>query len=310
MVSILVAGTLGFMSCQKNDLTSGGDLASNLDVAVADVLNTQVSEVNTSEVQSVSVEKFDGSDHVVQFDGFRPNWKMDGKGPIRFGIPHIDSCAIVTVSSATYPKVITIDYGTGCTDRKGHVKKGKIVISISDTITTAGATKSIVYENFYIDSIKVDLTASLKNLGKNASGNWEIQQSWAQTITKNSDISTQKNEETIEWVSGFETTDKSDDIYWKSGQGSITLNDSLTYSRAITKPLYFDRSCGFIKSGTVELLKKGNTIVIDYGDGTCDSVATVATNGTNEEIDLQHNEYRDGGEFKKHGHKFGHKGKG
>jgi hypothetical protein len=300
----------GFLACQKSDQTlSSASLATSLSVASADIVGTQVAEVSASDVQSVSVEKFDGSDHAFQFDGIRPNWRFDGLGPIRFGIPHIDSCATVTVSGSAFPRQIVIDYGSGCTDRMGHVKKGKILITISDSIIVAGAKKTITYQDFYIDSIKVELTASVENLGKNDSGRWVIESKSSQTITNNSEKSVRVNDETMEWVSGFETTNKSDDVYYKSGSGSITLNDTVTFSRKITKPLLIDRSCGFIKSGTIELTKGSSVVVVDYGDGTCDSIATVTANGATETIDLHHSQYNEGGEFNKHCGGFGHKGK-
>ena len=34
-------------------------------------------------------------------------------------------CAVVTESSSTFPKTVTIDYGTGCVGQNGLTKKGK-----------------------------------------------------------------------------------------------------------------------------------------------------------------------------------------
>jgi hypothetical protein len=113
------------------------------------------------------------------------------------------------------------------------------------------------------------------------------------------------NAETITWISGFETTDKEDDIYYKSGSGTLSINDTLTYSRTITTPLLYDKSCEYIISGTVELYKKGNTVVIDYGDGTCDNIATVTTDGTTEEISLKSHEFDKHGTFRHHCKGFG-----
>jgi Glycogen synthase len=297
-----------FQSCQKSDssLVKSSSVTANVQAAVADLVSTNVNVSSMADVHSVSVEKFESSSQVVPFDGFHSRWGMDGIGPMHFGIPHIDSCATVTVSSSTYPKEITIDYGSGCADNHGHVKKGKIIISISDSLIVAGATKTITYQNFYIDSIQVELSATVKNLGKNDQGHWVMESTWEQTITKNGEKSVQSNQETIEWISGFETVDKSDDVFYKSGKGSITLNDTLTYSRTITKALLYDASCPFIKSGTVELNNNGKVIVIDYGNGDCDNVATVTANDTTETINLHSMEFDMGDKgFGKHCHGFG-----
>lgn len=316
-IGVLFASIIGYQACQKidSDVNSSANMAANLVGAVTEVTSNEVTNTSTADIQSVSVEKYDSLSPAQYLGpipgGFPGHGKGWGFG--RFSVPHIDDCATVTVSSDTFPKTITIDYGTACADKHGHVKQGKIIITMTDTSNVAGAVKTITYQNFYIDSMKVDYSATIKNLGKNAQGNWVIESKSVQTITKNGDVSTQTSEETIEWVSGYETTDKSDDIFYKTGSGSINVNDSLTFSRKITKPLLYNRSCEYILSGTEELYRNGNTVVIDYGDGECDSVATITTNGVTEEINLESRDFKKGGDFEKHcpnggfgkGHKHG-----
>ena len=309
MKSKLILGSIslaliGLLSCQKSSNNVSSSLSTTLKAAVADVVTTKATETSTADVQSVSVEKFDGKTSAIPFGGFKPG--MFGFGPVKFGIPHIDSCATVTVSSSTFPKEIVIDYGTGCTDFRGHTKKGKIIIDLSDTITNAGAVQTITYQNFYMDSMQIEYTASLKNLGKNSSGHWVIEKKSDKTVTKNGDKVVESNTESDEWISGFGTTDKSDDVFYESGSGSITLNDTAKFTRTITKPLTIDRSCEFIISGTVVLTRNSTTVTIDYGDGTCDNKATVTTNGTTEEIELRGGMFRDGSDFGKHCDGFGH----
>ena len=70
----------------------------------------------------------------------------------------------------------------------------------------------------------------------------------------------------------------------------------------------YDNTCGYIKSGTVKLFKDNSNVIIDYGDGTCDNVATVTTDGVTEEISLNSHDFKEGGDFDKHqkGHGKGH----
>jgi hypothetical protein len=304
VLCFLVIYVLGFQACQKSTTESGTtSLNSTLKSAAADVATTTATVASAIDIQSVSVEKFDGSTPAFRFDGIKPDGFF--KGPIKFGVPHIDSCVTVTVSSSTYPKEIVIDYGTGCSSNHGHVKRGKIIIDISDTIIAAGATQTITYQDFYIDSSKIEFTASLKNLGKNSAGNWVIEKKSESTVTRNGDKVVESNIETDEWKSGFGTTDHSDDVYFESGSGSITVNDTATFSKTITKALLIDRSCDYITSGTVVISRNSSTVTIDYGDGTCDNKATVTTNGTTEEIELNGCKFKDGGKFNKHCHGFG-----
>jgi hypothetical protein len=94
-----------------------------------------------------------------------------------------------------------------------------------------------------------------------------------------------------------------DDKYYKTGYGSITVDDSIIYSRSITKALLIDKSCKYnILSGTILLFKKGNTVTIDYGDGSCDSVATITTEGSTEEISLSTGKFHQGSNLDQHSH--------
>lgn len=310
--SSLLVLMAGIFSCQKSENNTGSALITNLYTASAEIIGTQISKNLTSDEQSVAVEKFDGTSPLFLYcaDGSHINfglhgWEMNSARPLRFGVPYIDSCMTVTVSGSSYPRQIVIEYPEGCLTRN-HDKHGKIIINLSDTITSQGAIQTITYQDFYIDSIRVEFTGSLENLGKNSAGNWELEKKYTQTITKNEHTLARNIDEKIEWVTGFGTTDRSDNVYYLSGSGSVVLNDTARFARTITTPLLFDASCEYIKSGIVELNRNGNITVIDYGDGTCDDKATITTDGITEEINLHSNRFREGGNFWKHCHGFGH----
>lgn len=283
MRRVLFAGLLPllviyFHSCEKSQTTGNTDtvnLENNLKAAVTEVVSTSLNATSLQDVRGMC-------------------------------IPHLSDCATVTVSDSAYPKVITIDYGSDCSDHHHHSVSGKITIIVSDSLNHAGAYKTVESEGLYIDSAKVELSSSITNLGLNAEGNWLVLHVTNQTITLNdSTILTQLSTDTIKWVNGFDTQDKSDDVYYKTGSGTITINDSLTYSRSITKALLYDRSCEYVLSGTVELYRNGSNVTIDYGDGTCDKVAAVTTDGTTEEINLPNHSFSRHGRFGKHSLGFG-----
>ena len=313
IIGLIALVFLGFQSCTKNDASKNGlntsdvNLTSNLTAAIAVVATTQLNKAGTADIQSLAVTNFDSirGNHGPDFMGM--------SGPMmKFRMPRISPCATVTVSSSTFPKTITIDYGNSCTNNyRGPKMTGKIVITISDTLIAAGSVKTITYQNVAVDSMKMEYTGTIKNLGKNVNGNWVIANNYMQKTTgRHGDVVVENYADTLEWVSGFATADKSDDVFYKTGSGSISVNDTIKFSRKITKPLFYDNSCEFIKSGTIVLTKNNNTIITDYGDGTCDSVATVTTNGTTETIDLTTFRFPDGGHFDKHCPGGPHKGPG
>jgi hypothetical protein len=312
--AITVIMVAGLISCQKDKLSERSSFETNLYTSVAEITGIQISTITGSVEHSLAVEKYDGYGyaHLLGNDfgpGFIiPGWGIPGVGHLKFAIPHIDSCATVTVSSNTYPKEIVVEYLKGCSTHH-HDKYGKVIITLSDTITNTGAIQTVVYQDFYIDSIKVNLNATLKNMGQNSSGNWVIEKSYTQTITKNGEVCVREVNENQEWISGFGTAEKSDDICYLSGSGSITVNDTAYYSKTITTPLLYDASCDYITSGVVELERNGSLTIIDYGDGTCDDKATVTSNGTTEEISLHSKKFREGMHSEKHFSGFGDRGR-
>lgn len=315
VIMSMMAIVVGIFSCQKSDRFSDRSLETDLNTSVAEIVGTQISTFTGNVEHSLSVEQYDGQSSAFVIQGINqgnfklPGFGIPGIGPMKFGVPHVDSCATVTVSGTTFPKEIVVEYLGGCSTHK-HDRKGKVIINLSDTITNEGAVQTITYEDFYIDSVKVELTATLTNNGKNASGNWVIEEIYKQTIRKNGETCVRMNTETKEWLTGFETTDMKDDKYYLTGQGSVVINDTATYSKVITTPLLIDSSCEFITSGVVELDRNGSVVTIDYGDGTCDNKATVTADGTTEEINLRSKDFMEGGRFGKHHHGFGNKGKG
>ncbi len=334
IIGAILVVLAGFYSCQKSDrLSNSSSLATTLTASVAEVVGNQVSTITGATEHCLSLETFDGHGYAHILGNFSvgnygiPNYGLNGIGHFKFGIPRLDSCAVVTVSSETYPKEIVIEFDSACSANSeilkpegrpecgpgngpehGHVIQGKIIIDISDSLKLAGSTETITYQDFYIDTLKIDLTASIKNLGKNSDGNWVIEKVYDQTITRGDLVCVRKNNETQEWIAGFETRDRSDDKYYLTGNGSVSINDTATYTKTITAPLLFDASCRFISSGIVELTRNGSTATIDYGDGTCDNKATVTIDGTTEEINLHSYSFPGGGRFGHHFHGFGHKG--
>lgn len=299
-IYLAVIGIVGIsiLACQKFDSgenynISDNELSDNMFAAVADISTSQAGDASVEDIQSVSLLKFGRGNSEDMF-------RMPGSS-MKFMIPHVSECATIYVSDSTYPQTITIDYGEGCTSRGKHLKKGKIIIEISDTLVVAGSVKSVKTEDFYIDNSKIELAASIENLGKNSAGNWVIASNYTRKITSQSgNVAVENYSDTTEWSSGFETIDKSDDIMFKTGSGTKTINDTLKLSHAITSPILIDKSCLYIKSGVVKMVRNSDTIVIDYGDGTCDSTATVTTNGATEIINLSTLKFKNNGGFGKH----------
>ena len=77
---------------------------------------------------------------------------------------------------------------------------------------------------------------------------------------------------------------------------NILIEGGGNFERVITAPLVKNDGCKFIVSGTIEFRVNGEVVVIvDFGDGECDNIATKTINGvtTEFELDRKYDEFSD-----------------
>jgi len=258
-------------------------MSSSIDIAEGEILGLTLAEASAEEDHSVSMEPH----------GTFRMFGMMGGGMGR-GMHHLSGCADITESGEEYPREIIIDFGENCEDWRGNIKTGKIIITISDTMVNEGAFRTVTYENYTVRGNEVSGSRTVENKGKNEDGNWIIESQSEMSINRVEEgvVIYRTSNATREWLTGFETAEKMDDSFKITGSGSISQDGSSTYSRKILDPLFVDRSCRYILSGQVELTNAEGTVLIDYGDGTCDNTATVTKDGVTEEIDLTRCKFR------------------
>src|ERR1043165_573105 len=86
------------------------------------------------------------------------------------------SCATVTVSQGSFPKTITIDFGSGgCVSADGITRKGKINITLSDYVHNPGATAVMTFENYSTAGYKVEGTITWTNTSTQNGISWTRQ---------------------------------------------------------------------------------------------------------------------------------------
>lgn len=189
-----------------------------------------------------------------------------------------------------YPKTLTLDFGTGgCTYGEVTVA-GKIIASLSGKIREEGTTVAITFENYKVDTIEVGGTLSLtvQNFSLPLKTVTFIDSVKNGVLTVPSGTMTLTTNQTIKWIFN-EALDYTDDEFEISNAGtSATTIDGESYTTSITEPITI-KSCssiyqavqGVYEISTSELT---NPVVIDFGDGTCDNVATVST-----EVSVEYN---------------------
>jgi hypothetical protein len=205
-----------------------------------------------------------------------------------------DSCPTITVvhpATGIWPKTVTIDFGAGCTGFFDNTRSGKIIIEVTGLRRTAGSKRTVTFDNYYFNEIKVEGTKVLENLGPNENQNFVV----SVTLTDGKLIlpdgrTIERNvNHKREWVAGFMTPNIWDDECLITGTASGTNIDGIAYTRTILDALHWKRVCQFIVSGVVEIDKEGaEPFILDYGSGECDNKAVVTRGSESKEIQLKH----------------------
>lgn len=204
-----------------------------------------------------------------------------------------DSCPSVTITHPEdniWPKTITIDYGTGCTGFYENTRSGKIIITITGPRRETGSQRSVTFDEYYINGIKVEGAYSLETIGFNDNQNFVIEATLTGgklTLAEGQTIE-RSFEHQKEWIAGFNTINIWDDECLVTGTATGVNINGVSYTRTITSALHWKRVCRFLVSGVVKIERQGmEPFEIDFGTGECDAVAVVTMGDESREITLK-----------------------
>lgn len=201
-------------------------------------------------------------------------------------------CPTVTFAQpkGTWPNTITLDYSPdGCT-KDGHTFKGQIVIGQSNKMNVVGSVRTVTFNNFYINNVKIEGTRTLTNEGPNASG----QPVWSRTADEtftfpDGSTATYSTDRTRTLIAGANTPTPIDNVWSIEGSSTGTNRKGETFTATITTPLIKRALCPWIAEGVIEFEHDGKMRTLDFGDGTCDRDAVLTLNdGTTKNIKIRH----------------------
>ncbi len=200
-----------------------------------------------------------------------------------------ERCSAVTIFPAdatTFPKTITVDFGTGCTDSDGKFKTGKVVVTV-DKLWEANTEVSILYDNYTEDGAQLSGRFTLKNQSNANAGVYTVT---AENI-KAADTQGFKLDynaiQTFTQIGGHPTWwDWNDDVYEITGSIQSVLTNGETVDWTIQNPLTKANNCLWVSEGIGLLNINGLEVGVDYGAGTCDNKGTLTINGQTYNVTL------------------------
>lgn len=233
-----------------------------------------VSDVEALELESdaSSEDTFESIDQSVEggLASLDASARMDEGDPTAV----LADCVIVTHDVEN--QTITLDFGEGCEDRHGNIRKGKIFIEYNDRKYVPGAYRIITFIDFFFNEIGVEGTRTITNTSS-------IDDEFEFTVTLvggkldfgDRGIITRD----AEWVRT-----------WFVGEGKVSRSGSAeglvfekNYSVTVdtSTPLLFLRECGhgLPVAGVKEIVVGDRSATINYGDGGCDRMVAVTVDG-------------------------------
>jgi hypothetical protein len=276
VLSVILLAAITMIACEKNKNVEDIDLMTAEDDAIADLAYDDV---------------FTEVDMVMNI--------MDAFG---YDLPatksELDTCPVISIVShdgTFWPRKIIVDYGDGCSHGK-RTRKGKIIITVSGPMWEVGSSRTVELDDFYVNDHKVEGTRVVTNEGRWTDGEYKGKRYFSIILTggkvyvPDSDIVISKEvNRTRTFVEGEDTRwDRRDDIWYIDGIATGINRKGIPFTREITNSLWKEIGCRFITKGTVLISAEGRPdVILDYGDGTCDPLATVTVGDETKEINLR-----------------------
>ena len=196
-------------------------------------------------------------------------------------------CTTITITTNGNGGTIILDFGDSCTLSNGAVVSGKIIIEYGPIISGT-RTINYTFENYVHNGNAVSGGGEILREISNVNGNPQSTVNELITVSfPSSDVvATRDGLRIVEWVDGFGSGTWVDNVYEVSGNWDTTFSTGLGRSGVVTQVLVRRLSCLFVESGKLEIEQQGNVAEIDWGNGTCDNMATLTYNGVSYPIIL------------------------
>lgn len=198
---------------------------------------------------------------------------------------YLPECVTVTVVAQQNFREVTLDFGTeGCLVR-GRLLRGQLVFDYTRNPEAQEIQINYNLVDFYINARQVIGSRTVLKERENANGNPQFTHNLNLTVVWPNGLEASRSGTKVrEWVEGLGSGDFTDNVFELSGNWETTFVNGNTHSYEIIDPLRDEVACATMVSGTVNVQRPNFGGILDYGDGTCDALATFTFNNGNSTI--------------------------
>lgn len=196
-------------------------------------------------------------------------------------------CATITVTpnDSTYPKTITIDFGTvGCLCADGKYRRGAVVIHLTAPIRRTGAVMTVTFVDYFLNRAHIEGTKIVSNLSDNSNVKFTSQVVAGAVTYPNGRGYVYNGIKYVKQIEGGTTRPIRDDIYSIEGRSKTEFNGGVTIHLITETPLIKKVACHWINNGKLKIKINTRVLYLDFGapnNGDCDNKALLTWNDGN-----------------------------
>jgi hypothetical protein len=273
-----------FFSCKKsNNSTAGSGSNPDSDSAVSLSTNAAAADNLYNDVYDVLAQTTTSSATLSA------RTTADGRAD---GVDSFAACTIVTINPSdvsTYPKTVTLNFGTGCTSWYGVTRSGTITFVFSDHFKNPNATVTATFTNYKVAGYKLEGNYSVTNQSSLTNGVMFTSSVTGGKVTYPDGTTwySYSGNKTIKQTAGLGSSNYNDYVFSITGSHSYASYTGKTLTDSVTTALVKQVACKNIVSGVVAFTYNGLIKgTLDYGNGTCDSIATINIGALSKTIGL------------------------
>ena len=287
----LLTATAMFTACQKSDDT---EVAAKLEMEQATISSEADAEANVFYDDVFDIVM--GTNSEVGLGGsIGIHGRSSTKTAARFkGIDSASRCFSTTITplaAGAFKKTVTVNFGTGCKGRDGHMRRGKVITVFTGRMIKPGNKATTTFDGYYVDSVKVEGTHTIQNNSTSNNRIFTVRVENGKLTKPSGNYVAWNDTKTRTQTEGNGTPEYiKDDVYSIRGEASGTVkhyDKTIQWSSAIVEPIIRKFTCRWAVKGQIKITRNTKTSLLDYGNGSCDDQATLTINGQVHNITLR-----------------------
>lgn len=276
IASILVGGVLlTYVSC-STESSGEENLTSTEVISSTELKYSDETEMVSEELMAIAEDVY-AADEIAS----------TSKGG--YSSDYLPDCVTLSVVLTGNTKEITLDFGEGCELPTGNTLGGIVYLSYELDTEAESNTIELTLDDFTFNDVAIEGEADIVRVRSNGNGNPQgTSNATFEATWPSGETTSFSGTRTREWIEGYGTGYWGDNVFLITGTRTYTSRAGNEFVKEVVTPLRRELSCRFIVGGVLEISRLGNTVSLDFGDGSCDAKGTLTySDGTEEEIYLR-----------------------